>query len=123
MLQKVLEGNGFINVEVHSTEKGTRIEYAFPYMREMEQEKPEIGYKFSDKNLAIGVGRIFGVALRKLGAPELYRVTVKGKSFDGEGEVSFTVGSCEIWWTDKYFLTRCVKVLLKIEESVFRGML
>lgn len=123
MLQKVLEDNGFLNVKVHSTTTGTRIEYAFPYMREMEREKPEIGYEFSDKKLAIGVGRIFGVALSKLGAPELYRVTVKGSSFDGEGEASFTVGSCKIWGNDKYILTSCVKVLLKIEESVFRGML
>jgi hypothetical protein len=95
-LQKVLEGIGFIDVEVRSTVKGTRIKYSFPYA--MEREKTGRGNEFDDDKLATGVGHIFGVALSKWGAPYNYRITVIGRSSDGEGIASFTVGSCGMWW-------------------------
>lgn len=120
-LQEVLEGIGFINVEVHSTEKGTRIKYSFPYL--MEREGAGRGNEFDDTKLAMGVGRIFGVALSKWGAPDNHRITVKGIGFDGEGKASCTVGSCGIWWEDAQYLFSCAKELFEIEESVFRGML
>lgn len=120
-LQKVLEGIGFTDVEVHSTSKGTRIKYYFPYT--MGREKTEIGNEFDDAKLAMGIGRIFGVALSKWGAPDNHRISVKGSGFDGEGKASFTVRSCGVWWEDAQFLFSCAKELFEIEESVFRGML
>jgi hypothetical protein len=120
-LKKVLIGMGSMDVEVHSTAKGTRIKYSFPYT--MEREGDERGKEFDDARLAMGVGRLFGVALSKWGAPDNYRITVKGSGWDGEGKASFTVGSCGIWWEDRQFLFSCEKELFEIEETVFRGML